>query len=419
MVTTEAPTWEREYFTGRGWSMTERRLARRADHLLGSVIDSSTSLLASQTHDVVRFAMGAPDEDLLPLADLNKAFAHSSAGRFDYGESAGEPRLREEIIKLSLSMGVKTSDERIVVTNGAMQGLDLAFKILTNPGDLVIVESPTYPNGYSTAKSYEADVVSARCDANGLVVEELPELVARLGRAPSVIYTIPTFQNPTGVTLSHDRRVLLLELAQQWGCTIIEDDPYSLLRFEGTSVPSLLELSPENPLVFRVQTFSKLFAPGLRIGWIDVDPALQKLAVNAKQAVDTCTNVPSQLAVARLLQEGVLNSYLDRLLPLYAERKNAMVESLKDGFGESIALVETEGGLFVWASFVGELAHLDTQDLFPVALANGVAYVPGAAFSHDTNLDNSLRLCFATCSPERIRTGVERLQQAINISGRV
>ena len=399
--------------------MGEFRLARRSEQLLGSVIDSSTGLLASQPHDIVRFAMGAPEENLLPVAELDEAFSQASAGRYDYGESAGEPALRGEIIRLSHSVGVDTSDERIVVTNGAMQGLDLAFKILTNPGDLVVVETPTYPNSYATAKSYEAEVVSAPCDSEGLVVEALPDLVAKLGRTPSVIYTIPTFQNPTGVTLSRERRVLLLELAEKWGSVIIEDDPYSMLRFEGEPVPSLLELSPGNPLVFRIQTFSKLFAPGLRIGWIDVDPELQRLAVNAKQAVDTCTNVPNQLAVARLLERGVLESHLGRLLPLYAERKGAMVEALRTTFGESVVHTEPEGGFFVWASFQGELAHLNTQDLFSAALAEGVAYVPGSAFSHDTDLSNSLRLCFATSSPERIREGVERLQRAISVSGRV
>lgn len=399
--------------------MTEFRLATRSQHLLGSVIDSSTSLLASQPQDVVRFAMGAPEEDLLPIAELDDAFSRLSSGRYDYGESAGEPALREEIIRLSRSMGIETSDERIVITNGAMQGLDLAFKMLINAGDLVIVETPTYTNAYATARSYEADVVSVPCDSNGMVVEALPDLVASLGRKPAVVYTIPTFQNPTGVTLSRERKVLLLELAEKWGSVIIEDDPYSMLRFEGESVPSFLELSPGNPLVFRVQTFSKLFAPGLRIGWIDVDPQLRTLAVNAKQAVDTCTNVPNQLVVADLLEHGVLESHLNRLLPLYAERKNVMTQALATTFGESVVHTEPEGGFFVWATFVGELSHLNTQNLFPTALAEGVAYVPGAAFSHDTDLRDSLRLCFATSSPERIREGINRLQRSISLSERV
>ena len=390
-------------------------LANRTSALIGSVIDSSTRLLAQQQHDIVRFAMGAPGEDLLPLAELDEAFAYASTGRYDYGESQGEPALVKEIIKLSSEMGLETSEERIVVTNGAMQGLDLAFKLLINPGDVVLVESPTYPNGYATATSYEAQAVSAPLDSEGLVVEALPDLVRKIGKPPKVIYTIPTFQNPTGVTLSLERRLQLIELATKWGSVIIEDDPYSMLRFAGSPVPSLLELSPRNPAIFRVQSFSKILAPGLRVGWIDVDPRLQALAVNAKQAIDTCTNVPNQRAVARLLERNVLEGHLARLLPLYRERKSEMSSSLASVFGNTVTQTEPEGGFFVWVNFINELATLDTEKLFPTALAEGVAFVPGSAFSADGAFVNSLRLSFATSSPDRIREGVHRLKRAIGL----
>lgn len=388
-------------------------LASRADQLTGSVIDSSTELLAQQRHDIVRFAMGAPSEDLIPMAELDQMFAQMPAGRYDYGESAGEPQLREQILALSEQMGNPTSDDRLVVTNGAMQGLDLAFKLLVNPGDLVIVENPTYPNGYQTARSYEADVVSAPVDAHGLVVDSLQEIVARSGKKPKVIYTIPNFQNPTGVTLSRERKVQLLALAEEWGSVIVEDDPYGMLRFDGTDVPSFATLGGQNPLVFRIQTFSKLIAPGLRVGWIDVDPELQKLAVNAKQAMDTCTNAPNQLVVAEFLKQGHLTPHLDRLLPLYKERKAAMKHALNETFGESISMTDPEGGFFLWATFLGERDHLDTQKLFPVALEEGIAYIPGVAFTADDSQHNALRLCFATSSPDRIREGVSRLERAV------
>lgn len=388
-------------------------LATRASELTGSVIDSSTELLAQQRHDIVRFAMGAPSEDLIPMEQLDDLFSHMPTGRYDYGESAGEPALREQILALSEQMGNPTSDDRLVVTNGAMQGLDLAFKLLVNPGDLVIVENPTYPNGYQTARSYEADVVSAPVDSHGLVVDSLREIVARSGKTPKVIYTIPNFQNPTGVTLSRERKTQLLALAEEWGSVIVEDDPYGMLRFDGTDVPSFSSLGGHNPLVFRIQTFSKLIAPGLRVGWIDVDPELQKLAVNAKQAMDTCTNAPNQLVVAKFLQQGHLAPHLDRLLPLYKERKAAMNQALSETFGESIRMTDPEGGFFLWATFMGEREQLDTQELFPAALEEGVAYIPGVAFTADNSQHNALRLCFATSSPDRIREGVSRLERAV------
>lgn len=388
-------------------------LATRASELTGSVIDSSTELLAQQRHDIVRFAMGAPSEDLIPMEQLDELFSHMPTGRYDYGESAGEPALREQILALSEQMGNPTSDDRLVVTNGAMQGLDLAFKLLVNPGDLVIVENPTYPNGYQTARSYEADVVSAPVDSHGLVVDSLREIVARSGKTPKVIYTIPNFQNPTGVTLSRERKTQLLALAEEWGSVIVEDDPYGMLRFDGTDVPSFSSLGGHNPLVFRIQTFSKLIAPGLRVGWIDVDPELQKLAVNAKQAMDTCTNAPNQLVVAKFLQQGHLAPHLDRLLPLYKERKAAMNQALSETFGESIRMTDPEGGFFLWATFMAEREQLDTQELFPAALEEGVAYIPGVAFTADNSQHNALRLCFATSSPDRIREGVSRLERAV------
>lgn len=388
-------------------------LARRADSLIGSAIDSSTELLAKQTHDVVRLAMGAPSEDLLPLEQLNEALSMHSPGRFDYGETAGEPSLRDEIVKLTAEMGISTLNDRILVTNGAMQGLDIAFKLFVNPGDLVVVESPTYTNALATALSYEARIMTVPVDEDGLDVDALVAKVKKSRQKPTIIYTIPTFQNPTGVTLSKERRLRLLELAETWGSVIVDDDPYTLLRFEGSKVPSFSELSPFNPLIFRVQSFSKLVAPGLRIGWIDVDSKLKNLAVNAKQALDTCTNVPNQLAIAQFLGAQQLAPYLKTLLPMYKERKDAMVASLRGEFGDSVTFTNPHGGLFMWVDLKGPYAKVNTSKLFDIALEFGVAYVPGVSFSPDGIGSHSLRLSYGASSPLRIQEGIRRLKKAL------
>jgi len=387
--------------------------ADRADLLIGSVIDASTALLAEQKHDIVRFAMGAPSEDLMPMAEIDDAFAKQAAGRYDYGESQGEPVLREQILRLSERLGIDTSDDRILVTNGGMQGLDIAFKLFVDPGDLVIAEAPTYSNGNATALSYGADILPVPTDDHGMIVEALPELVEQAGRTPRAIYVIPNFQNPTGVTLSRERRVLLLELAERWNAVIIDDDPYGMLRFDGAPEPSFAELAPRHPLLFQVRTFSKTIAPGLRTGWIDVDPAVREIAINAKQAMDTCSSVPVQRVAAELLAAGQLERHIERMLPIYRERKDAMRDSLARHFGDAAVATDPEGGFFLWVTFVGELADLDTEDLFPAALADGVAYIPGPAFTVDASLRNALRLCFATSTPERIEAGVSRLANAI------
>ncbi|WP_053383209.1 aminotransferase-like domain-containing protein [Leucobacter celer] len=389
------------------------QFADRADLLIGSVIDASTALLAEQEHDIVRFAMGAPSEDLMPMAEIDEAFSRAAEGRYDYGETQGEPVLREQILRLGERLGVPTDDERILVTNGGMQGLDIAFKLFVDPGDLVVAEAPTYSNGNATALSYGAEMLPVPMDDDGMVVEALPDLVAAAGRTPRAIYTIPNFQNPTGVTLSRERRELLLELAERWGAVVIDDDPYGMLRFGGDAVPGFAEIAPRHPLVFQVRTFSKTIAPGLRTGWIDVDPAVRELAINAKQAMDTCSSVPVQRAAASFLEAGHLERHIDRMLPIYRERKEAMRASLARHFGDTAVSTDPEGGFFLWVTFTGELAEIDTEDLFPEALAEGVAYIPGPAFTVDGSMRNALRLCFATSSPERIEEGVARLARAI------
>lgn len=382
--------------------------------LPGSVIDASTALLAEQTHDIVRFAMGAPGEDLMPLEALDASFAATRTDRFAYGDSAGEPRLREQILRLSAEVGAPTDDDRILVTTGGMQGLDLAFKLSVDPGDLVIVEAPTYTNGNSTALSYGADVVGAPTDEHGLIVDALPEIVERAGRAPKAIYTIPNFQNPTGVTLTRERKERLLELAERWGAMIIEDDPYGMLRFAGDPVASFAEIAPKHPLVFQVRTFSKIVAPGLRVGWIDADPRYRELAVAAKQAMDTCTGVPAQHAVATFLEQGHLERHLARLIPLYKERKEAMRFELDRVFGDRVTATDPEGGFFLWLTLGGEYGRIDTEAMFAEALREGVAYIPGPAFTTDGSMKDALRLCFATSSPERIAEGIERLARVMD-----
>ncbi len=388
------------------------KLAHRATDLVGSIIDSSTSLLAKQTHDVVRFAMGAPGDDLIPVEMFDRYLGDLSPGKYGYGATEGEPELVEQVLALLHGRGIASSAERITITSGGMQGLDLACKLFVDPGDLVIVEGPTYTNGNSTALSYGARLLEAPLDENGLVVERLEELVERAGRTPKAIYTIPTFQNPSGATLSRARRERLLDLADRWGSVIIDDDPYGLLRFEGEEVPGFARLAPGHPLLFSVRTFSKILAPGLRVGWVDADPNLRPLLINAKQAMDTCTNVPAQRMVTRFLADGHLDAHLARIAGLYRTRKDAMLRSLRRHFGDRVRSTDPDGGFFLWLTFAGALSGLDTRKLFEPALRRGVAYIPGPAFSAAGSFTDALRLCFATSSPERIEEGVVRLGRA-------
>lgn len=391
-------------------------LADRAAGLVGSIIDSSTSLLAVQTHDIVRFAMGSPADEAVPLAEFRdiaeQVINHSS---MTYGATEGEPVLLKALVEYLANTSNPTSEDRLTITSGGMQGLDLACKIFINPGDLVIVESPTYTNGSATALSYGAELLEAPIDENGLIVEALPYLVAATGRTPKVIYTIPNFQNPSGTTLSLERRHQLLELAHEWNAVIIDDDPYGLLRFQGDDLPSLQALSPGDPLLFSVRTFSKILAPGLRVGWVDTDPGLRQLVINAKQAMDTCTNVPAQQIVAEFILRGGLENHLASLRTEYKRRKDAMQKSLRRHLGDRITTTDPEGGFFLWLTLQGEDARISTRKLFETALAEGVAFIPGPALSASGQFDDALRLCFASTTPERAEEGVIRLRRAIDL----
>ncbi len=390
-------------------------LARRGDGLVGSVIDSSTSLLAAQSHDIVRFAMGAPAADVTPARLLTSIAAEVwDESSFTYGATEGEPRLIQALVEDSADGPQPVHPERVVITSGGMQGLDIAFKLFVDPGDLVVVESPTYTNGSATALSYGADLLEVPVDADGMDVERLEDAVAGARRTPKVIYTIPNFQNPSGVTLSLSRRRRLLELAHRWGSVILDDDPYGSLRFAGQHIPGFGQLSPHDPLVFSVRTFSKILAPGLRVGWVDADPRLHPLLISAKQAMDTCTNVPNQHLVAEFIRRGELDEHLAMLRREYRSRKQAMTEALADQLGDGIATTDPQGGFFLWVTLRGPNAGIDSRRLFEIALAAGVALIPGTALSPSHRFADAFRLCFASCSPRRTRVGVRRLARALD-----
>ncbi|MEV7134296.1 PLP-dependent aminotransferase family protein [Arthrobacter sp. NPDC093128] len=225
--------------------------ATRTKGLVGSIIDSSTSLLQRQTHDIVSFAMGSPAAEAVPSEAFREIYssvlADAGAAAFGYGATEGQTALRDELVAFLDSTPERTSAERLLITTGGMQGLDLAGKLFVDPGDLVIVEAPTYTNGSATLLAYGADILEAPIDDDGLMVEALPELVQRAGRIPKAIYVIPNFQNPTGTAMSLERRHLLLALAREWGSIIIDDDPYGMLRFDGDHIPGFRELGGGGP----------------------------------------------------------------------------------------------------------------------------------------------------------------------------
>ena len=243
-------------------------------------------------------------------------------------------------------------------------------------------------------------------DADGMIVDDLQELLD--GRRPKAIYTIPTFQNPSGATLSLERRQRLLELARSWGSMVIDDDPYGLLRFAGDPLPTMRELAAGDPLVFAVRTFSKIVAPGLRVGWVDTDPELQPLLINAKQAMDTCTNLPAQRLLAGFLGAGISRITWSRSGPSTSGARKRCTRRCR-----STSATSPAGPIPRAASSSGSpWSGVDTDALFEIALAEGVAFIPGPAFSPTGRFTNALRLCFASTPPDRIHEGITRFRRA-------
>lgn len=388
--------------------------AARSSSLVGSIIDSSTSLLQRQKHDIVSFAMGSPASEAIPSIAFAQIYEEvlrgTGAAAFAYGATEGEAVLLQELQTYLEGTPERTTADRLLITSGGMQGLDLAGKLFVDPGDLVIVEGPTYTNGSATLLAYGAELLEVPVDDEGMVVEALPELVARTGKLPKAIYVIPNFQNPSGRVLSLERRQQLLTLARQWGSIIIDDDPYGLLRFEGEHIPGFRELGQGDPLVYSVRTFSKILAPGLRVGWIDAHPSVIAKAIDAKQTMDTCANVPNQLLIAEFLSRGNLDQHLAGLRLEYKDRMLAMTSSLRRHFGDAAQWTEPQGGFFLWLTMD---PAINASTLFETAVAQGVAFIPGQAFSVTGQFSNALRLCFASQNPDRTETGIARLASSI------
>src|SRR5215212_3573571 len=386
--------------------------APRTRGITGSVIDASTSLLGNQTHDVVRLAMGSPAVEAIPSATFGALLGELEAdhGAFDYGPTEGDRALRVALGEFLAGTGTAVPDDELLITSGGMQGLDLVCKLFVGRGDLVAVESPTYTNGTATISGYEGEMIEVPGDADGMDVGALERLADEHGAPPKLIYTIPTFQNPAGTTLSLERRERLIELAADWGAVVLEDDPYGLLRFEGDDLPTLRELGAGRVQVIGVRTFSKILAPGLRVGWVEAESDIVARMIDARQGMDTCTAPPMQRLVARFLAGGHADAHLAALRAEYRRRKVALQQALGDELNDLDARwTDPEGGFFLWLDLPPEI---DTEELFPIALEEGVAFVPGPAFSIGGHFANAVRLAFSAEAPARAREGVWRLARA-------
>ncbi|WP_084337301.1 PLP-dependent aminotransferase family protein [Actinomadura oligospora] len=365
--------------------------------------------------EVVSLAGGMPYVSALPLDEfggmVGELIARNGAEALQYASAQGDPRLREQICDVMALEGVQACADDVIVTVGAQQALDLVTRIFVNPGDVILAEGPSYVGALGTFASYQADVVHVAMDEGGLVPEALEETLLRLrreGRTVKFLYTVPTFQNPAGVTLTADRRTRLLELAAEHDILIIEDNPYGLLGFDGEPMRALR--ADDSERVIYLGTFSKTIASGLRVGWALAPHAVRAKLVLAAESAVLCHSSFSQLAVREYLATQPWREQIKEFRQLYRERRDAMLDALDTLMPEGCTWTRPAGGFFVWLTLP---EGLDAKAMAPRAIAERVAYVPGTGFYADGNGRRDMRISYCYPEPDRIREGVRRLAGVI------
>ena len=370
---------------------------------------------------IISFAGGFPDSAMFDVEGIREAservLREEPGAALQYGATEGYQPLREQLSAFMAAKGAPdVAPEGLIVTTGSQQALDLLGKTLISPGDKVIVEGPTFLATIQCFRLYGAQLISAPIDGQGVQTDRLEQLIAE--HRPKFVYLIPTFGNPSGATLSLERRRKVLELAVKYQTVVVEDDPYGDLYFGEAPPPSLLALSREVPgsreWLVHCGSLSKVLSPGLRVGWMIAPAALLAKATMCKQFSDAHTSTFAQATAARYLQAGRMPATLARVRQVYAERAQAMGDALRRELGDAISFVPPQGGLFVWARLTGAGGKVaDGNVLAQRAIDKGVAFEPGTPFFCAEPDHATLRLSFATADVDKIREGVARLAQAV------
>lgn len=381
-------------------------LAARAASVAGSPVRELLALTARP--EIISFAGGLPAPELFDAEGLRDAYARvlTEAPRqaLQYSTTDGDPALRAAVAGRLAARGLPTGPDELLITGGSQQALTLVAQTLLEPGDVVLVEDPGYLAALQCFSFTGARVLPVPGDAEGLDPSRLEELVLR--ERPKLLYLVPTFQNPTGRTLSRPRRAAIAAVAERHGLWIVEDDPYGELRYDGEPVPWIAALPAAADRTVLLGSFSKIMAPGLRLGWLRAPAALRRGCAIAKQAADLHTSTIDQAAAARYLADHDLDAHLGRVRAAYRERRDALLAGLPDALPEGSNWTRPDGGMFLWVTLP---AGHDTTRLLPAALESDVAYVPGAPFHAGEPDPATMRLAFTTHTPGEITEGVRRL----------
>lgn len=381
-------------------------------------------LKLTELPDVISFAGGMPAPEIFPVEEVLQAcekILHSPSAKtaLQYGSTEGFLPLREMIARHSSNLGMEISVDNIMITSGSQQALDLLGKIFINRGDRILVETPTYLGALQAWNAYGAEYIGVPCNGDGMNADAFDEA---LRTGPKFIYLLPNFQNPTGITISEEKRRYIVERADRYGVPIIEDDPYGQLRFEGEHLPAVNVLDSQmrglnkvfySGNVIYLSTFSKILAPGIRLAWVIAPPEVIAKLVQAKQGADLHTATFNQILAYEVGHGGFIDKHVKKICDVYHERRDVMLDSLEENMPEGVKWTHPQGGLFLWVTLP---KGLDTQALFPIAVNEKVAFVPGHSFHPNGGGENTMRLNFSYATPEKINEGIGRLSRAIKQS---
>lgn len=383
------------------------RFAMRMSSLKASEIRELLKL--TEQPDVISFAGGLPAPEFFPVEKIKEAesIVLDTAGpqSLQYSSTEGYLPLREIIAQQRMKkVDVSVTANDILITSGSQQGLDFSGKLFLNPGDAVVCESPTYLGAINAFKAYQPKFIEIEMDEHGMIIDKL-EKALRNNSNVKFIYTIPDFQNPSGKTMSVERRKRLIELAVAYNVPIVEDNPYSELRFEGERIPSLKSMDTEGIVIY-LGTFSKTFCPGLRIGWVCASPEMLNKYIILKQGADLQPNSLSQRTTAEFMRRNSLDQHIAEIKSVYAARRDLMIKTINEEFPPSCTCTYPEGGLFTWVSLP---EGINASEVMELALQKKVAFVPGGSFFPNGGHENHFRMNYSNMPEDRIVEGVKRL----------
>ncbi|ABL88202.1 2-aminoadipate aminotransferase apoenzyme [Pyrobaculum islandicum DSM 4184] len=390
-------------------------LASRTKFMTASEI---RELLKWITSDVISFGGGLPDPSTFPVDEISKVVAYVLEAypqrALQYGSTEGVAELREELAKFVDSYaGIKARPENVFITVGSQEALELLGRVFIDQGDVIITENPTYIAALQAWRVYQPRLIGIPMDEHGMVVEKLEDTIRKLkaeGAKIKFIYTIPTAQNPSGLTMSQERRKYLLEIAEKYDLLIVEDDPYSYFLFEPIQVTPIKTLDRSGRVIY-LSTASKIFAPGFRLGWVIADKEILDWFNLAKQSLNLHTSTFAQYVLLEGLRRNIILKNLPRVKELYRRKRDAMLTALETYMPPGVSWTKPSGGMFIWATVP---PHIDTRELLVTAITKyKVAFVPGHGFSVDQSLTNAMRLNFTYPTFEQIEEGIRRLAMAI------